>query len=43
MKIPKLILKSAKPSAITYSFETEGDGFKSWALCTVNDQTGTSP
>jgi hypothetical protein len=38
--LPKLVLKSAKSSAVTYSFETEGDGFKSWALCTVNDMTG---
>lgn len=38
--IPKLVLKSAKAAAITYSFETEGEGLKSWALCTVNDQTG---
>lgn len=37
---PKLVLKSAKAAAVTYSFETEDDGFKSWALCTVNDMTG---
>lgn len=37
---PKLVLKSAKAAATTYSFETEGEGFKSWALCTVNDHTG---
>ncbi len=36
----KLVLMSAKAAATTYSFVTEGDGFKSWALCTVNDQTG---
>jgi hypothetical protein len=40
MKMPKLVLKSARSASVTYSFETEGDGFKSWALCTVNDQTG---
>lgn len=37
---PKLVLKSARSMSVTYSFETEGNGFKSWALCTVNDQTG---
>lgn len=37
---PKLVLKFAKPSSVTYSFETESDGFKAWALCTVNDVTG---
>lgn len=40
MKTPKLMLTSAKAASITYSFVTEGEGFKSWALCTVNDQTG---
>ncbi len=40
MKPPKLMLTSAKAASVTYSFITEGDGFKSWALCTVNDQTG---
>src|SRR5882757_1894032 len=39
-EIPKLVLKSAKAAATTYSFETEGEGFRSWAVCTVNDQTG---
>jgi hypothetical protein len=37
---PKLVLTSAKAAATTYSFQTTGDGFRSWALCTVNDQTG---
>lgn len=37
---PKLVLTSARSVAVTYSFETEGKGFKSWALCTVNDSTG---
>lgn len=37
---PKFVLKSAKAAATTYSFETEGEEFKSWALCTVNDHTG---
>lgn len=42
MKVPKLVLTSAKAASITYSFVTEGDpgDFRSWALCTVNDQTG---
>jgi hypothetical protein len=40
MKTPKLVLTSAKAASVTYSFVTEGEGFKSWALCTVNDQTG---
>lgn len=41
-KVPKLILTSAKAASVTYSFVTEGDEttFRSWALCTVNDQTG---
>src|SRR4051812_21467530 len=40
--VPKLVLTSAKAASITYSFVTEGDpgDFRSWALCTVNDQTG---
>ncbi len=37
---PKLVLTSAKSASITYSFVTEGEGFRSWALCTINDQTG---
>lgn len=41
MKSPKkLVLTSATSASVTYSFVTEGDGSKSWALCTVNDQTG---
>lgn len=42
LKTPKLVLTSAKAASITYSFVTEGDpgDFRSWALCTVNDQTG---
>lgn len=40
MKIPKLVLTSANTWSTTYSFVTEGEGYKSWALCTVNDQTG---
>lgn len=42
MTTPKLVLTSAKAASITYSFVTEGDEttFRSWALCTVNDQTG---
>lgn len=40
MKTPKLVLTSANAAAVTYAFVTEGEGFKSWALCTVNDQTG---
>lgn len=40
MKVPKLVLTSVKTAATTYSFITEGPEFKSWALCTVNDQTG---
>lgn len=27
-------------SAVTYQFHTLGPGFRSWALCTVNDATG---
>lgn len=40
--VPKLVLTSAKMASVTYSFVTEGDEttFRSWALCTVNDQTG---
>lgn len=38
--LSKLVLVSAKVAATTYTFETQSDGFKSWALCTVNDQTG---
>lgn len=42
MTVPKLVLTSAKAASVTYSFVTEGDetAFRSWALCTVNDQTG---
>lgn len=40
VRTPKLVLKSARSMSVTYSFETEGDRFRSWALCTVNDQTG---
>lgn len=40
MKAPKLVLTSAEAASITYTFVTEGEGYKSWALCTVNDQTG---
>lgn len=40
MKTPKLVLTSANAASITYSFVTQDEGFKSWALCTVNDQTG---
>ncbi len=38
---PKLVL-SSETTAVTYSFvgRTASDGFKSWALCTVNDATG---
>lgn len=35
-----LALISTTSSATTYSFATTGDGFRSWALCTVNDATG---
>lgn len=38
-RAPKLVLASVKAAATTYSFRAE-DGFGSWALCTVNDQTG---
>lgn len=40
MKTPTLVLTSTTAAAVTYSFVTEGEEFKSWALCTVNDQTG---
>ena len=40
MRTPELALVSAKNTATTYSFQTTGEGFKSWALCTVNDVTG---
>lgn len=39
-RVPKLVLKSTRFSGMTYSFETEGDNYRSWALCTVNDRTG---
>lgn len=35
-----LVLKAVHSTAVTYSFETSGSVFKSWALCTVNDRTG---
>jgi hypothetical protein len=38
---PKLILRSENAAATTYSFVTDNEGgFRSWALCTVNDATG---
>jgi hypothetical protein len=36
----KLELKSTSTAATTYHFLTAGDGWRSWALCTVNDVTG---
>lgn len=35
-----LELISVTTAAKTYSFRTTGEGFKSWALCTINDLTG---
>lgn len=35
-----MILRSVSSAATTYSFSTGGDGWHSWALCTVNDRTG---
>lgn len=40
MRTPELALVSAKNTATTYSFQTTGEGYRSWALCTVNDATG---
>lgn len=40
MTTPRLVLQSIHKTALVYSFVTEGDGFKSWAICTVNDATG---
>lgn len=40
MATPKLVLRSTVTAATTYSFVTEGEGFHSWALCTVNDISG---
>jgi hypothetical protein len=37
---PVLALTSSHTTATIYSFQTTGDGFRSWALCTVNDATG---
>jgi hypothetical protein len=37
---PTLALLSTRTSATTYSFQTTGTGWRSWALCTVNDTTG---
>jgi hypothetical protein len=36
----RLVLSYATTSATTYSFVTAGPGYRSWALCTVNDKTG---
>ena len=33
-------LVAAHTTATTYHFQTTGTGWKSWALCTVNDETG---
>ena len=38
--VPELALRSEMTAATTYSFVTKGDGFRSWALCTVNDVSG---
>jgi hypothetical protein len=35
---PLILVSTSTPA--TYRFETTGDGFRSWALCTVNDTTG---
>jgi hypothetical protein len=35
-----LALISVRAVATTYSFQTTKEGFRSWALCTVNDRTG---
>jgi hypothetical protein len=37
---PVLRLVAVTTCAVTYSFFTTGSGFRSWALCTVNDATG---
>lgn len=36
----KLELTATLTAATTYSFHTAGGGWRSWALCTVNDETG---